>query len=153
MENISFEQLSANLLYKIMQLRIDIFVVEQNCPYRELDDKDKLDDTLHLISLNEQGKLVAYARLLPPNASFSEASIGRVLVIKQMRNKGIARILLNKGMGIIQQKWPNSNIQLGAQQHLQKFYQSLGFKVNSDIYLEDNIPHINMIYRNENKNN
>ena len=143
----TFKQLSLDLLYDLIQLRIDVFVVEQNCPYRELDDKDRLDDTLHFIGFDKQGKMIAYARLLAPDVSFPEASIGRVLVVKESRGKGMARQLVNQGISIIKRTWSDSNIQIGAQQYLQHFYQSMGFQINSDMYLEDGIPHINMIYR------
>ena len=143
----TFKQLSLDLLYDLIQLRIDVFVVEQDCPYRELDDKDRLDDTLHFIGFDKQGKMIAYARLLAPDVSFPEASIGRVLVVKESRGKGMARQLVNQGINIIKQTWSDSNIQIGAQQYLQHFYQSMGFQINSDMYLEDGIPHINMIYR------
>lgn len=143
----TFKQLSLDLLYELIQLRINVFVVEQDCPYRELDDKDKLADTLHLIGFNERGKMLAYARLLAPNVSFPEASIGRILVVKENRGKGIARQLVNQGINITKQTWSDSNIQIGAQRYLQHFYESIGFQINSEVYLEDGISHINMIYR------
>ncbi|MCL1047750.1 GNAT family N-acetyltransferase [Shewanella electrodiphila] len=140
-----FNQLSLDELYEILKLRVDVFVVEQNCPYPELDNKDRLADVKHLLGLNSQGELIAYTRILPAGVSYPEASIGRVIIAEQGRGKGIAHELMQRSIDVVKTQWPQTSIQIGAQQHLSDFYQQQGFTVNSEMYLEDGIPHIDML--------
>jgi len=138
----AFEELSVEELYDILQLRTDIFVVEQNCPYPELDGKDK--NCLHVFA-TQHGKVVAYARIVPPGLSYKEISIGRVAVHQDYRKEGLGRILLDLAIEKIEEEFDPQDIQIGAQCYLKKFYASFGFEPVSAEYLEDGIPHVDMI--------
>jgi len=140
----SFCQLNNDLLYEIIKLRIDVFVVEQNCPYPELDNKDKHPDTLHLTATSNSD-LIAYARILPLGLSFNEVSMGRFIVKEQHRRQGIGSELLSKCLAEKFKLWPNYKIKISAQEHLKPYYAHFGFRVISDSYLEDGIPHIEML--------
>ena len=144
-KSLAFSELSLNELYDLLKLRVDVFVVEQNCPYPELDDKDRHAQTQHLLGLNEQGVIQAYARVLAPGVSYPDASIGRVIVAGSARGGGVAHTLMQKAIAISTKKWPEHNIQLGGQEHLKAFYQQQGFEPVSEMYLEDGIPHIDML--------
>ncbi|QMU61088.1 MAG: GNAT family N-acetyltransferase [Gammaproteobacteria bacterium] len=139
-----FQQLDKNTLYEIIKLRIDIFVVEQKCPYPELDEKDRHDGTLHL-SAHDNEKLIAYARLLPPGLSYAETSIGRFAVESSSRQQGIGSLLIKKCLDETNKAWPKHNIKISAQEYLQEFYEKFGFIKVSSSYLEDYIPHIEML--------
>jgi ElaA protein len=141
----SLESLESLELYKIVKLRNDVFVVEQKCPYEEFDNKDI--EAMH-IYLKDDDKIVAYLRVLPPGVSYKEASIGRVLVSKKYRGNGYGRRIMKKGMDYCKTHYPG-NIKISAQTYLKEFYKSLGFKKISDVYLEDNIAHIDMIYNDQ----
>jgi ElaA protein len=136
-----FENLSANELYDIMRLRSEIFVVEQNCVYLDLDGKDKV--ALHLFGEFE-GKIVAYSRLFKAGISFDNASIGRVVVGANYRDKKWGHDLMREAISGIMTHFGESKITIGAQLYLQKFYESHGFVQTSEMYLEDDIPHIEM---------
>lgn len=138
----SFDELSAEELYKIIQLRIEVFVVEQNCPFQDADDKDQ--KSWHYMGW-QAGQLIAYTRIVPPGLAFSEPSIGRVVTSKLVRGTGMGRVLMDKSMEELYKIYPGSNIKIGAQLYLKSFYESLGFIKCSDIYLEDGIEHIYMI--------
>ncbi|TVL18270.1 GCN5 family acetyltransferase [Shewanella xiamenensis] len=144
---LKFNQLTANTLYEILKLRVDVFVVEQACAYPELDDKDRHPETQHLIGLSPAGELLTYARILPPGLSYPEASIGRVVVSSAGRGKGLAMPLMQRAIESALSTWPKAGIQIGAQDYLKNFYQKLGFNICSEMYLEDGIPHIDMRYQ------
>lgn len=137
-----FEALSVHELYDLLQLRSEIFVVEQNCVYLDLDGKDKV--ALHLFGEFE-GKIVAHARLFEPGVSFENASIGRVTVAAKFRDRKWGHDLMREAIAGIQQHYGESKITIGAQLYLKKFYESHGFIQTSEMYLEDDIPHIEMI--------
>jgi ElaA protein len=137
----SFDELTNRELYAIMQLRIEIFSVEQNCVYQDADNKDF--QSFHL-SAWDNNILVAYCRILPPELSFKEASIGRVIAAATYRKNGIGRELMQKAITYTLQQFSCNEITIGAQLYLKKFYNSLGFTQISDTYLEDGIPHIEM---------
>ena len=139
---IKFDDLTALELYKIMQLRNEVFVVEQNCVYQDADNKDL--QGFHFLGWDND-KLVAYTRLLPPGLAFEEPSIGRVVTSPSVRKSGIGRELMIQSIDRIQKIYGELPIKIGAQLYLQKFYTSLGFVQTSDIYLEDNIEHIEMV--------
>lgn len=143
--DVCFTELSLEQLYNVLQLRVDVFVVEQNCPYPELDGKDKHVHTRHLLGLNDRQEVVAYSRVLAPSISYPQASIGRVAVAKSARGQGLANQLMQRAIAIAKQRWPDDHIQIGAQDYLRHFYQQLGFVVNSEVYLEDGIPHLDML--------
>lgn len=137
-----FEELAAAELYAILQLRSEVFVVEQNCVFQDMDNKDQ--HSYHLMGWIDE-KLVAYTRLVPAGIIYSTPSIGRVITSPSVRNTGAGRVLMQKSIDEIYTLFGKVQIKIGAQLYLQKFYSSLGFKQTSDVYLEDNIEHIEMI--------
>lgn len=139
----TFEALSNHELYQLLKLRVDVFVVEQTCPYPELDDKDLITGVYHLLGY-EQDQLVACARLLPAGISYPSVSIGRVATHEKARGNGLGHQLLEQAIYQCQRLWPNSVIEIGAQEHLSAFYGRYGFVATSEMYLEDGIPHIDM---------
>lgn len=137
----SFHALSVYELYDMLRLRSEIFVVEQNCVYLDLDGKDKI--ALHLLGKVE-GEIVAHARLFKPGISFDNASIGRVTVDLKHRDKKWGHELMREAIIGIQYNFGEGKITIGAQLYLKKFYESHGFVQTSKMYLEDDIPHIEM---------
>ena len=136
-----FEALSVHELYDLLKLRSEIFVVEQNCAYLDLDGKDKV--ALHLIG-EFDGKIVAHARLFKAGISFGDASIGRVVVDPNYRDKKWGHDLMREAIAGIRHHFGESKITIGAQLYLKKFYESHGFVQTSAMYLEDAIEHIEM---------
>lgn len=139
-----FNQLTTTELYQLLQLRVNIFVVEQNCPYEELDGKDHHTGVYHLIGKNRDNEIVATARLLPNGVSGSSVHIGRIAIDCSARGNGLGHRLVDQALAECQRLWPNQIIDISAQAHLQNFYQQHGFKSISSPYLEDGIPHIEM---------
>ena len=137
-----FNDLSTEELYSILQLRTEIFVVEQNCVFQDMDGKD--EDAYHLMCY-EDDRLIAYTRLLPAGKSYKECSIGRVVTKKTNRGTGIGKELMAISIQYCYRLFGKSPIRIGAQLYLEKFYSSFGFKKESDIYIEDGIPHIEMV--------
>ncbi|BAX51496.1 putative acyltransferase [Photobacterium damselae subsp. piscicida] len=140
---LQFSQLTTHQLYELLRLRVDVFVVEQTCPYPELDGKDTLEDVYHLLGYQEQ-KLVACARLLAPTISYSGSSIGRVALAQSARGQGLGHQLIQQAIEHCYRLWPQHSIEIGAQHYLQDFYQQHGFSPFSEVYLEDDIPHLDM---------
>ncbi|AJA69287.1 GNAT family N-acetyltransferase [Myroides odoratimimus] len=138
----AFDELTVSELYDIMRLRTDVFVVEQNCPYPELDGKDK--KCLHIYA-TKLDQVVACARIVPPGLSYPEIAIGRVAVHADYRKDGYGRILMQHAIDKIEEEFGAQDIQIGAQCYLKKFYSSFGFVASSEEYLEDGIPHVDMI--------
>lgn len=118
-------------------------MLEQACPYPEIDGKDP--SCLHLLG-TDNGELVAYLRILPGGLSYDEVSIGRVVIKPSHRGKGLGRPMMEQAIHYITTEWKESQIKIGAQAHLAKFYDSLGFEAVSEVYLEDDIPHLDMLY-------
>lgn len=145
--NLTFAELTTAQLYELLRVRVDVFVVEQNCPYPELDGKDTLAETRHLFATDTQANIVAYARILAPGVSYCESSIGRVLVAESARGSGVAQQLVQQAVETAKHYWPRVNIQIGAQAHLLNFYQRQGFEPVSETYLEDGIPHRDMLLK------
>lgn len=139
-----FVDLNKYELYDIFALRTKVFVVEQDCPYQELDGKDK--HCFHVIGESE-GIVIATARIIPSGISFPEASLGRVVVDIDFRRKGIAHSLMKETMAFIKGEFGKSPIKISAQEHLENFYTQHGFKSTEKKYLEDGIPHIEMLYQ------
>ncbi|HSZ85617.1 MAG TPA: GNAT family N-acetyltransferase [Puia sp.] len=137
-----FDDLTPYELYAILQLRNEVFVVEQDCVFQDADNKDQ--DSYHLMGWQEND-LVAYSRILPPDISYSESSIGRIVTSPRTRKNGIGRELVKQSIAELYILFGKIPIKIGAQMYLQKFYESFGFKQTSDIYLEDDIPHIEML--------
>jgi len=142
----TFNDLTNEELYKIMKARVDVFVVEQTCPYPEIDNYDQ--EAIHYF-INDGEEIMGYVRILPSGSRYSEASIGRVLVTKASRGNGYARDIMEKAIQYIRDEWKETKIKLQAQVYLEKFYVSLGFERISEEYLEDNIAHVDMIRRGE----
>ncbi|WP_010287531.1 GNAT family N-acetyltransferase [Kurthia massiliensis] len=137
-----FDALTTKELYAILYERTNVFVVEQNCPYLEVDGKDEA--SYHLFK-EEDGVIVAYLRILPPGVSYEQASLGRVLVKQTHRGQGIAQQLVQKGIDFVHASLGEKTIKIQAQAYLCDFYGSFGFEAISDVYLEDDIPHIDML--------
>ena len=137
-----FEALNVNELYDLLKLRSEIFVVEQNCVYLDLDGKDK--KALHLIG-EYDNKIVAYVRLFDAGITFDNASIGRVVVDADYRDRKWGHDLMREAISAIKSNFNKEKITIGAQLYLKKFYESHGFVQSSEMYLEDDIPHIEMI--------
>ncbi len=136
-----FDELTPGELYSILQLRNEVFVVEQNCAYQDADNKDPL--SFHFMGWSDN-KLVAYTRIIPPGISYEESSIGRVVNAPSVRGDGIGRELMLQSISQLYGLFGNVTIKIGAQLYLQKFYTSLGFIQSGEIYLEDGIEHIEM---------
>lgn len=139
-----FEELKSEEIYKILKIRTEVFIVEQQCAYQDCDGKD--ENSYHLY-LEEDGEIACYLRILEKGLSFDEVSIGRVLVNKNYRGKGISREMMLKAINFIEQNLNETEIKISAQAYLVNFYGGLGFKEASEEYLEDNIPHIDMLYK------
>lgn len=137
-----FTELSNEELYDILKLRAEIFVVEQDCVYNDLDDLDK--DGLHQF-LEKDGEIVAYSRLLKPGSRFADYSIGRVVVKESERRTGLGIRMMEEAKHYIRQEWKADKIKISAQKYLRKFYEDLGFEVVTQEYLEDGIPHFGML--------
>ena len=140
-----FRQLSVDTFFEVLKLRVDVFVVEQECAYRELDEYDRQAETRHLSGRNELGQLIAYARLLPPGLRYPEVNLGRFVVRAGSRKQGIGHQLLQTALKEISRCWAQTPIRISAQDYLQAFYVQYGFIRVSDVYLEDGIPHVEMV--------
>ena len=144
---LAFDELSGKLLYEILRLRQEVFVVEQNCPYL---DCDRLDfRSHHVIGFNDAHEVMAYARIVPVGLAYPDtASIGRVVTSKAIRGKGQGRILMEQSLRHLEMLTGNASARISAQSHLKGFYESLGFVSTGKEYLEDNIPHTEMLRLN-----
>lgn len=141
-----FDELTVAELYAILQLRSEVFVVEQTCVYQDMDNKDNL--SYHVMCWQDDN-LLATARIIPPGISYTEPSIGRVVTSKTTRGNGTGRKLMNVAIKKTIELFGVTGIKIGAQLYLNKFYSSLGFEQTSDIYLEDGIEHIEMLRKGQ----
>lgn len=137
-----FGQLERAQLYAVLAARVAVFVVEQDCPYQDLDGLD--DAGLHLVAWGADDEVAAYARILPPGTRFGQPSIGRVLTSLAVRRTGIGRELMRRAVAAVRERYPETPIRLSAQCYLERFYGELGFSVVSAPYEEDGIPHVEM---------
>ncbi len=137
-----FEELSVDELYAILQLRNEVFVVEQDCVYMDTDNKDQR--SYHFMGW-DNAKLAAYTRIIPPGIVFPESSIGRVVTSPAMRKKGLGRELMERSIEQVRSMYGNSPIRIGAQVYLLSFYKSFGFNSDGNTYIEDGIEHIEML--------
>jgi len=142
-----FTELTGDELYAILRLRSEVFVVEQNCVFLDMDNRDH--ESYHLQGRAE-GKLIAYVRILPPGLAYNEPSIGRVVSSPSFRGKGAGIELMKNAIAETRSLFGNLDIMIGAQLYLKQFYENLGFNQCSDIYMEDEIEHIKMINKYEN---
>ncbi|MDO9274329.1 MAG: GNAT family N-acetyltransferase [Lutibacter sp.] len=138
----SFSELSTKELYAILQLRAEVFVVEQNCVYQDIDGKD--EKALHVIGFKKD-KIVAYCRIFKPGDYFEKAGIGRVVVAKNERKFGYGHVIFQHSVEAVKEYFKETSIKISAQLYLKKFYESHGFVQVGEGYLEDDIPHIAMI--------
>ena len=136
-------QLTVQQLYALLQLRCEVFVVEQACPYQDVDGDDLVGENRHILGWRD-GKLVAYARILKSDDEFEPVVIGRVIVSQAVRGEKLGVKLMEQTLASCEQHWPQTALYLGAQAHLQPFYAHFGFTPVTDVYDEDGIPHIGM---------
>lgn len=141
-----FEELNTTELYEILKLRQSVFVVEQNCPYNDIDEYDPL--SVHMIML-EGDELIAYARVLEKNTRYDEVSIGRFLVKKDYRKDGYGDKLFTRAIDYIEDDMKEDTIRIQAQTYMKDYYEKKGFKTISDAYLEDGIEHVDMLYKKD----
>ncbi len=137
-----FNKLNPVQLYAALQLRTEVFVMEQNCVFQDMDGCDQ--DFLHLLG-DVDGDLICYARIAAPGIKYSEAVIGRVITHPTLRGKGYGKELMREAVRHCEALWPGAGIKISAQQHLEAFYQDSGFLTVSDPYDEDGIPHVEML--------
>jgi ElaA protein len=142
-EFVAFAELDARQLYCILKARTEVFVVEQNCVYQDMDDIDQISH--HLIGWGAPSKVAGYLRLVPPGGKYREPSIGRVLTTRGFRTVGVGRELMNRGLAEAKRLYPAHGNRISAQAYLENFYQSFGFGRVSKPYDEDGIPHIEMM--------
>ena len=137
-------ELSAEQVYAVLAARVAIFIVEQNCAYQDLDGLDS--DAEHLIAWSG-ADLAGYLRVLAPGTRFADPSIGRIITTKAFRGSGLGRELVAKGIERVRSRYPGQPVRISAQKYLQKFYGDFGFAAASEPYLEDGIPHLEMLLR------
>jgi ElaA protein len=140
-----YNDLGVDELYEILKLRSEVFVVEQQCIYEDCDGKDK--NSYHLFG-EHNGEILVYLRILEKGISYNEISIGRVLARENYRGNGFAKQMMLRAIEFIENNLNEKVIRISAQEYLLKFYSSLGFVRVSEGYLEDDIPHIEMLYKN-----
>lgn len=137
-----WRDLDPDTLYAFLRLRVDAFVTEQNCAFSELDGLDPRCE--HLCARDPAGPLLGYLRLLPPGLKSRYPGLGRLVVAPSARGQGLARSLLQAGVRACHERYPEQDIAISAQQHLEDFYRRMGFEVGSKPYLEDGIWHVDM---------
>ena len=137
-----FKELTVEELYEILKIRNEIFVVEQNCVYQDCDNKDK--EAYHLFIVDNE-EIITYLRILGRGISYSEVSVGRVLSNKKYRGKGLGKIAMVKAIEFINNTLNENKVRISAQEYAIPFYKGVGFEVVSEAYLEDNIPHVEML--------
>lgn len=138
----TFDELSAHELYAVLKARIDVFVVEQNCPYPEIDGDDPR--AIHLWA-EQNGNVAAYCRIFQPGIKYDESSIGRVLTTQKYRKMNLGKTLMKNAIGIVEARFRTTSIRISAQDYLLPFYTDLGFISTGKSYLEDEIPHSEML--------
>lgn len=136
------ESLTGLEMHEILKARVEVFVVEQKCPYQEVDDMDRC--AWHLRARID-GELAAYIRVVDPGVKYPQPSIGRVMTLAKFRQRQLGRALMAEALRFTERTFPGMGIQIGAQVYLQQFYASFGFEVVGDVYEEDGIPHLDMV--------
>lgn len=140
----SFDQLTVNQLYDILKLRQDVFVIEQQCIYPDLDDVDKA--ATHLFAYGEEGESIcAYLRILAPGVKYDEVAMGRIVTSDLSRGTGLGKALIEEALEVVEREYVERAIKISAQVYLIQFYNDFGFKVISEPYDEDGIQHIDML--------
>lgn len=138
----TFNELTTEELYQILRLRSEVFVVEQDCVYQDVDNKDQ--KALHIMGIKD-GEVVAYTRVFEPGDYFDNVSIGRVVVSQSQRKYGLGKQIMQASLAAINQRFPDKPTEISAQSYLLKFYTELGFNAIGEEYLEDGIPHRRML--------
>lgn len=141
----TFRDLDIDTLYALLKLRSEVFVVEQNCVYLDPDGKDAHPEAVHVFAAAGDGAIAACLRILPAGLSYPQVSFGRVLTAPSWRGRGLGDALVRHALAQIDARWPGSDVQIGAQAHLQAYYARHGFVPSSEPYLDDGIPHIDML--------
>lgn len=139
-----FSELTAAELYSILRLRTQVFILEQSCLYQDVDGKDV--SCYHIFATDKNAQAVAYSRVLPAGVSYDEVSIGRVVTSPSVRGTGAGKALMEKTMKFISEKFGRVGVRISAQSYLIKFYSDFGFRTAGDEYLEDDIPHTQMLF-------
>ncbi|HAU5634985.1 GNAT family N-acetyltransferase [Citrobacter amalonaticus] len=142
-QDLHHSELTVPQLYALLKLRCAVFVVEQNCPYLDVDGDDLVGENRHILGWHD-GELVAYARILKSAEELEPVVIGRVIVSEALRGEKLGQNLMAQTLASCQQHWPEKALYLGAQAHLQAFYTRFGFAPVTDVYEEDGIPHVGM---------
>lgn len=142
-QDLHHSELTVPTLYAVLQLRCQVFVVEQTCPYLDIDGDDLVGENRHILGWRD-GKLIAYARILKSEEDIEPVVIGRVIVDAAVRGEKLGAQLMERALASCQQNWPQKALYLGAQAHLQPFYAQFGFQPVTPIYDEDGIPHVGM---------
>lgn len=142
-QDLHHSALDVPTLYAVLQLRCEVFVVEQACAYQDVDGDDLVGENRHILGWRD-GKLVTYARILKSEHDYEPVVIGRVIVDASLRGERVGQQLMSHTLAACQQHWPGKALYLGAQAHLQGFYQRFGFMPVTEVYEEDGIPHIGM---------
>lgn len=140
-----YPDLLLNEFHDIIALRMAAFVVEQNCPYQDLDGKDK--KAYHIFCRDGKGDIVATARILPPGIAYNDVAIGRVVVSESIRGNGVGHELMKHAIEFSQQEFGNEPIRISAQKHLEAYYNKHQFESTGKEYLEDGIPHVEMLLK------
>jgi ElaA protein len=140
---VAFENLTPHELYALLALRQRVFVIEQNCPYDDIDGCDPA--CLHLLGENQDGQILASVRVVPPGVKYTEPSIGRVVVSPEGRGLGLGKAIMQHGIAKCGELYPSQPIRIGAQRYLERFYTELGFATVSNPYEEDGIWHVEML--------
>lgn len=140
----TFDEFTVTELYSILKARIDVFVIEQNCPYPDLDNYDQ--KAVHIWA-EEKGEVLAYCRIFNKGIKYDETSIGRVLTTEKARGKSLGKLLIQYAVETIENRFRTSEIRISAQDYLLRFYSGFGFEDTGNKYLEDDIPHTEMIRR------
>ena len=139
-----FDDLAPRDIHDLYQARVGVFVVEQKCPFQDVDGVDPA--CWHLIGRSEpQGAVLAYCRLVPPGVKYAEPSIGRVLTTAAARGTGAGRELMSQALAHAHKLWPDKALRIGAQRYLERFYGEFGFATVSEPYDEDGIMHVEMV--------
>ncbi|MCR1295609.1 GNAT family N-acetyltransferase [Enterobacter kobei] len=142
-QDLHHSELTVQSLYALLRLRCEVFVVEQTCPYQDIDGDDLTGENRHILGWKDN-ELVAYARILKSEDDFEPVVIGRVIVSNKARGEKLGYQLMEKTLDACREQWPDKALYLGAQAHLQPFYGNFGFTPVTDVYDEDGIPHIGM---------
>ncbi|MGI9526689.1 MAG: GNAT family N-acetyltransferase [Weeksellaceae bacterium] len=138
----AFDYLTSQELYEIIRLRVAVFVIEQDAPYQ---DCDRVDYESHHIYATDGDEIMAYARIIPPGITYTEPCLGRVVLSPESRGNGYGRTLVYLALQAMETIYKTTDCRISAQLYLQEFYESFGFKRVSDVYLEDGLPHVEMV--------